>query len=164
MPPLEMEDSKFEDTEHACALAAHFGYTFPTAHQQFPLSTINLVPFGTGPKVPKISSKAMSVALCYATLRDSNQALFFGSANKRTFLLGFGTPEGEFAGDLQPLGIYTKPKSLKWAISLVCRSRFGKIPSRCRKPVPQTKMNSSSVGTNRRYSYSAPKPGGTLNL
>jgi NAD+ synthetase len=122
-----------EDTEHARALAAHFG-----CHSIYQPINNFLVDYQFVPWDRPESAEGQLKGYVRSTLlrhfADSNQALFLGSANKSDLLLGFGTVEGEFAGDLQPLGDLYKTEVLEMGHFIgLPEAVLEKMPSRCRK-------------------------------
>lgn len=99
----EMGLTSSEDIDHAKALATHF-------HVQNHYQPINnfLVDYNfvTWNKTETANEnvKARSRNNLLRHYADSHNALFIGTANKSDLFLGYGNLEGEFAGDILPLG------------------------------------------------------------
>lgn len=92
-----------DDIDHAKALATHFNVQ---NHYQ-PLNNFLVdYSFVTWNKTETATQniKARSRNLLIRHYADSHNALFLGTANKSDLFLGYGTLEGEFAGDIHPLG------------------------------------------------------------
>lgn len=123
-----------DDIEHAKALADHFGcqshyqpinnflvdYNFST-WEKSELATENL--------------KARSRSSLLRHFAESQNALFLGGANKSDLMLGYGSIEGEFAGDLHIFGDCYKTDIIEMAKTLeLPRELIEKKHSRHLKP------------------------------
>lgn len=103
-----------EDIDHAKILADHFG-----AQQHYQPINNFLVDFSfvPWPKNEEASAniKAHMRSILLRHYATSQGALFLGTANKSDLTLGFGTREGEFAGDVHVLGDVYKSEVLELA-------------------------------------------------
>jgi NAD+ synthetase len=123
-----------DDIEHAKALADHFGCQ---SHYQ-PINNFLVdYSFVTWDKAESanqnLKSRARSSLLRHYA--EAHNALFIGMANKSDLLLGHGTLEGEFAGDLHIFGDCYKTDIIEMAKSLeLPRDLLEKSHSRHLKP------------------------------
>lgn len=123
-----------EDIDHAKMLASHFKVC---QHYQ-PLNNFlvdfNFVTWDKSLEAT-IKLKAQMRSAIIAHYANSKNALFIGTANKSDLRLGYGSKDGEFAGDVQLLGDLFKTEIFELAKAMELPPEIlDKTPSRWLKP------------------------------
>lgn len=119
-----------DDIDHAKILAEHFGCI---SHYQ-PINNF-LVDFSFIPwkrnDLAHANLKARTRSSLLKHYAESQGAMLIGTANKSDLLLGYGTAEGEFIGDLHVLGDLYKTDVMELAKTVgLPRELLEKAPSR----------------------------------
>ncbi len=123
-----------DDIEHAKALAEHFGCPY---HYQ-PINNFLVdYSFVTWDKTESANQnlKARARSSLLRHYAEAHNALLIGTANKSDLLLGYGSLEGEFSGDLHLFGDCYKTDVIEMAKNLELPKELLEKPhSRCLKP------------------------------
>jgi len=103
-----------DDIDHAKILASHFGVlSFYQPINNF-LVDHNFVTWEKSEKANQ-NLKSQTRNLLIQHYAESHNALYIGTANKSDFTIGYGNPNGEFGGELHPVGDLYKSELQKLA-------------------------------------------------
>lgn len=122
------------DIDHAKMLAEHFGCVLHYQPINNFLVDFNFIPWEKT-KSASENLKARIRTILIKHYAESHNALFIGTANKSDLMLGTGTEDGEFAGDLHVLGDLHKTEIIELAQFIgLPNELIQKTPSRGLRP------------------------------